>query len=131
MENKAVTKESVSKHLGRLISAFPNCSDGFISLLIERIVENKFTENQLECAINHVIDTNVYGRLNIAEIISAKHKFVDPSVKLGPKEWIGTDGKRYYGFDDCSHPYTVPMEAPPRPDEKAYFDKERGKWWYN
>lgn len=53
------------------------------------------------------------------------------SVRLGPKEWIGSDGKRYYGFDDCSHPYSVPMDAPPRPDEKAYFDKERGEWWYN
>ena len=45
--------------------------------------------------------------------------------KLGPGEWID-NGKRYYGHRE--NPYPAPMDAPPRPDDRAYFDMERGKW---
>jgi len=45
---------------------------------------------------------------------------------FGPGEWIGADGKRYYGNPD--KPLPAPIDAPPRPDVNAYFDMELGRW---
>jgi hypothetical protein len=45
-------------------------------------------------------------------------------ISLGQGEWIDEQGKRRYG----SGTYSVPMDAPPRPDLISYWSEETKSW---
>jgi hypothetical protein len=57
------------KEVKRLKIAFPENSDDFFALLIETIIAENFTEEEVVKIINDAIRTIKYKQLTIAEII--------------------------------------------------------------
>jgi hypothetical protein len=56
----------------RLVEAFPVKEEGFYKVLVERILENNFTEEMLVRAIGYVIDNTELYQLSISSVIKAK-----------------------------------------------------------
>lgn len=66
---KAATPKEVAVGMKRLKVAFPKMGNEFFNLLAERVVDNGFTSDRLNHAINHVLDNFQYKELNISDII--------------------------------------------------------------
>lgn len=71
---KIATKDHVKSETKSLMAAFPDVNEDFIALLTRRLIDNKFTNERVTDAINHVIDTSPYKRPAIADIISFDRK---------------------------------------------------------
>lgn len=54
------------KHLVKLTKAFPNMpkSDEFMVILKERLEANNFTDEMVENAVNHIIETCAYPTIS-------------------------------------------------------------------
>ncbi|OAV72593.1 hypothetical protein Barb6_00990 [Bacteroidales bacterium Barb6] len=74
MESKEQTnqQEAMEKHFLRLHHAFPLRSADFFITLWQRIVSHGFTADELENAVNHVIDTCDYDSFAVSSIIQHK-----------------------------------------------------------
>ena len=66
---KAATSKEVAVGMKRLKVAFPKMGNEFFNLLSERVVDNGFSSDRLNHAINYVLDNFQYKELNISDII--------------------------------------------------------------
>jgi hypothetical protein len=83
----------------RLRAAFPQMSDDFYNILVERIIENKFTRKRLVNAINYVIDNVRYKELHVADIIGS-----DRRIKLYTyREFLELQEKGKMGVKDMEN----------------------------
>lgn len=73
-KGEIASKEEIKTEVKKLIAAFPEVTNDFLIILIERLVENGFTKERVKDAIGHTIDTNPYKRPSIADIISFDRK---------------------------------------------------------
>ncbi len=64
-----LTVKGMKAEFDRLRSAFPQVDEGFFRVLAERIVERKFTDQQLQAAVNYLIDHFKYPHPTIADIL--------------------------------------------------------------
>jgi hypothetical protein len=92
----------------KLHAAFPEITNDFIILLIERLIDNKFTKQRVTDAINHIIDTSPYKHPAIADIISFDRKiklytYAEVAIRCSPNhsvfdnfERIEINGKKRY-----------------------------------
>lgn len=72
-----LTKKGIVEMSMKIQRAFPNLEPDFFNIFSDRIKANKFTDNRLKDAVEHVIDTCVYPTPTIAQFIS-----FDKHVKL-------------------------------------------------
>ncbi|MDR1883008.1 MAG: hypothetical protein LBR26_09560 [Prevotella sp.] len=70
--NTEAKKGEITNAVMRLSEAFPYNRQSFYTLLAERIDAGKFTKEQLERAVDHVIDT--CSQLTIASVINAANE---------------------------------------------------------
>ncbi|HEY0088895.1 MAG TPA: hypothetical protein VGB37_08630 [Candidatus Lokiarchaeia archaeon] len=82
----------------RLKNAFPNVSPVFNDILMERIKENKFTNQRLKDAIDNLIDNFCYPNPSISNIIS-----FDKRVKLHPYGEVCELVYNGWSFEDFAH----------------------------
>lgn len=73
-DDEPASREHVKTEAKKLMAAFPDVSNDFIILLIDRITDNNFTKKRVKDAIAKVIDSNPYRRPSIADIISFDQK---------------------------------------------------------
>ena len=66
---KVATSKEVAVGMKRLKVAFPKMGNEFFNLLSERVVDNGFSSDRLNHAINYVLDNFQYKELNISDII--------------------------------------------------------------
>ena len=85
----------VAKNCHRLKEAFPSLSDGFYSILLERLKDNGFTNERVIDAINNCIDTCIYPTPTIAQILSW-----DKRVKTFTHSQIVKEVANGYSFND-------------------------------
>ena len=71
---KAATSKEVAVGMKRLKVAFPKMGNEFFNLLSERVVDNGFSSDRLNHAINYVLDNFQYKELNVADIIRYDRK---------------------------------------------------------
>lgn len=102
------TRAETAKETKKLLAVFPDVSPDFIIVLADRLIENKFTEDRVKDAINHVIDTCPYRRPAMSDIISFDKKmrlftFEEIKTKCRPDfkafehfEKIEIDGKKRF-----------------------------------
>ena len=64
------TKQEVFSELKKLKAAFQDVNDDFIIVLIDRLTANGFTKKRVQDAIGKIIDTCVYPKPRVADIIS-------------------------------------------------------------
>lgn len=57
----------------RIKIAFPAMPEGFAELLMERFKTHGFTEQEIECAVNRVIDKFLYPTPTIGEFLSLNY----------------------------------------------------------
>jgi hypothetical protein len=72
-----LTGENILVHVKRILQAFPNVTNSFIDLLIERAKENHFSDKRLTDAVNNTIDNCIYPVPTLANFLSW-----DKKVKL-------------------------------------------------
>ena len=83
-----LTPETMAKCAMRLMKAFPEITRDWLDLLLERAKENGFSDQRLTDAVNHCIDTYVYGRLpNIANIIGFDKRIDFVTATELDKQW--------------------------------------------
>lgn len=68
------SREIILSETKKLVAAFPEITNDFIILLIDRLTDNKFTAQRVKDAINNIIDNSPYKRPSIADIISFDKK---------------------------------------------------------
>ena len=88
-EGDPATREQITTEAKKLIAAFPEISNDFLILLIDRITDNNFTADRVRDAINNIIDVSPYKRPAIADIISFDRKiklftYEEISAKCAP-----------------------------------------------
>ena len=66
--------EQVVTEVKKLCAAFPNVTNDYLAILIDRLLANHFTTDRVRDAINHIIDTSPYQRPSVAEIVSFDRK---------------------------------------------------------
>lgn len=96
-----MTKEVFAKETAKILQAFPKMPDPTFNLLKERFKENKFTDERLRDAVNHVIDTyEGWDKIpNIANFIQFDKKVklytYEESIQIGHKylACVRVDGK--------------------------------------
>lgn len=64
-----LTTPVLVQQMNKLRAAFPEMGADFFDILTERLVKNKFSDERLKDAVNHVIDNFHYKKLNVADII--------------------------------------------------------------
>jgi hypothetical protein len=79
-QQKHATKAEISAMVIRLKTAFPRHSNEFFALLAERMVAGGFAPDELEGAVNHVIDTCEF--LTIANVINAANERKAPEYDI-------------------------------------------------
>lgn len=67
-------KSEVITEVKKLVAAFPDITNDYIIVLVDRMVQNGFTKKRVTDAVNHVIDNYEYKRPPIAKIISFDKK---------------------------------------------------------
>lgn len=65
-----LTTQCVIDSVKKMKQAFPGLTPGFYDVLADRVKENKFSDQRLMDAVNHVIDTCIYPTPTIANFIS-------------------------------------------------------------
>ena len=94
LSDEVILKQSV-----RVIQAFPNLTDEFIDLLLERVKEKGFSNERLIKAINHVIDTCPYNSPSLANFLN-----FDTRIKLlSYSEVCCLVNKNEISFNELSH----------------------------
>jgi hypothetical protein len=71
---KTAEKQEIKEEVKKLLAVFPEVTNDFLIILIDRLTDNKFTKDRVKDAISHVIDTCPYKRPSIADIISFDRK---------------------------------------------------------
>lgn len=64
------TVMQIRQSVHKLSVAFPQMSQDFFNLLVERIAKTNMSSQRLEFAVNRVLDTFTYKQLTIADILS-------------------------------------------------------------
>lgn len=64
------TVMQIRQSVHKLSVAFPQMSQDFFNLLVERIAKTNMSSQRLEYAVNKVLDTFTYKQLTIADILS-------------------------------------------------------------
>ena len=105
------TQTEIKSEVRKLMAAFPQVSNDFLIVLIERMIDKKFTKERIKEAINHVIDTNPYQRPSIADIIS-----FDRKIKVYTYSEISS--KCYPGYSAFDHFEKIEIEG-----RKRYIEK--------
>lgn len=72
-----LTAQNTIKNVAKLKKAFPQLSENFYDVLLERFKEHKFSDERVEASINHVIDTCIYPQPTLAQFIE-----YDKNVKI-------------------------------------------------
>ena len=75
--------KEISSEVKKLKAAFPEISADYLAVLIDRLIDNQFTQERVRDAINQVIDTSSYQRPSIANIVS-----FDRNVKIHTYEEV-------------------------------------------
>ena len=65
-----LTGSGVAASVARLKASFPNLPLEFYKVLIDRIKEKGFTDEQLKDSVNHVIDNCIYPTPSLANFLS-------------------------------------------------------------
>jgi hypothetical protein len=68
----AAPKKSVAFQVLRLKKAFPNQPQDFFNILMERMIEYEFSEQELLDTVNNCIDTFEYKNLTVASVLKYK-----------------------------------------------------------
>jgi hypothetical protein len=76
-DGATATGVEMESEVQKLMAAFPEVTNDFLIILIDRLIDNGFTKERVQDAISKTIDTNPYRRPSIADIIS-----YDKKVKL-------------------------------------------------
>ena len=105
------SQSEIKSEVKKLMAAFPDVKTDFLIVLVERMIDKKFTKERVREAINHVIDTNPYKRPSIADIIS-----FDRKVKVYSYSEIAS--KCYPGYSAFDHFETIDIEG-----RKRYIEK--------
>lgn len=105
------TQVEIKSEVKKLMAAFPQVSNDFLIVLVERMIDKKFTKERVKEAINHVIDTNPYQRPSIADIIS-----FDRKIKVYTYSEISA--KCYPGYSAFDHFEKIDIEG-----RKRYIEK--------
>ena len=66
--------DEIKSEVIKLSNAFTDIDNGYLIVLVDRLIDNGFTVQRVKDAINHAIDTIHYRRPSIAEIISFDKK---------------------------------------------------------
>lgn len=72
--DQKMTAENGAVAIKKLATAFPNQSRDFFLLLVERMLDNNFTAQRGEDAVNWIIDNFAYKQINIADVIKFDRK---------------------------------------------------------
>lgn len=75
----ALTTKGIVSQVVRIKQAFPQLELGFYDILTDMVKQDKFTDNRLKDAVDHVIRTCVYPQPTIAQFLS-----FDKKVKVYP-----------------------------------------------
>lgn len=73
-QGEIAPKEFVEIKLKLLQIVFPDIDNGYMIVLLERMIAHRFTKERIADAISYVIDSCKYKRPSIAEIISFDRK---------------------------------------------------------
>ena len=65
-----LTPQCLVRSIGVIKKSFPALPLGFYDILIDRIQENKFSDERLTDAVNHVIENCIYPTPTIAQFLS-------------------------------------------------------------
>jgi len=65
-----LTFQTVFDNVEKLMLAFPQLDENWYDIFQQRIMENEFSDERLNDAVNHVIDTCPYPQPTIANFIS-------------------------------------------------------------
>lgn len=106
-EGETASKDQISTEVKKLVAAFPEISNDFLILLIDRITDNNFTADRVRDAINNIIDNSPYKRPSIADIIS-----FDRKVKLFTFKEI--EAKCSPGYPAFEHHERVTIQGRPK-----------------
>jgi len=106
------TDTEIAAHMRRLMIAFPNQDPAFWALLTDSVRRNSLSRQRLADAVNHIIDTNSYPTLKIAEVIKFDKRkrvytyadvlrFVDQGAKFSDftclKDQLDPSGRPFWG----------------------------------
>ena len=73
--NGELTKECITQQMAKIKQAFPNLTPQFLSILLDRILENEtMTDRKLTDAVNNVIDTFEYPNPTVAKFLNYDKK---------------------------------------------------------
>ena len=92
------TEKDIKSECRKLLAAFPEATNDYLIVLIERLADNGFTAQRVKDAINNVIDSCPYKKPSISEIIS-----FDKKVKLYTYNEIQAKG--FQGCKDAFENY--------------------------
>lgn len=71
---ESAKKEDIVSEVKKLTAAFPDITNDYIAMLVDRLKVNGFTKQRTIDAIGYTIDTCIYPVPKIAEIISFDRK---------------------------------------------------------
>lgn len=69
-----LTQKNIVSNVAIIKKSFPSLPTGFYDVLIDRLKANEFSDQRLNDAVNHVIDTCIYPTPTIANFISFDKK---------------------------------------------------------
>jgi len=112
-----LTEIGFQREQARIKAAFPQLDKMFYLVLADRVAENKYTDEQLHDAVNHLIDNCTYPIPTIANIMSFKNRvklysyseICDKVERMGKYVWSeyrpitvpGIDHKVWVSIIDC------------------------------
>lgn len=105
------SQSEIKSEVKKLVAAFPDVKNDFLIVLVERMIDKKFTKERVKEAINHVIDTNPYQRPSIADIIS-----FDRKIKV--YTYAEISARCYPGYSAFDHFEKIEIEG-----RKRYIEK--------
>ncbi|GAB6121111.1 hypothetical protein [Dysgonomonas termitidis] len=76
----------IANQILRLSKAFPQQPMEFFKILLERIEELEFTEQEITDTVNKCIDTFEYKNLTVATIVKLKAKENEKQVYIIPED---------------------------------------------
>lgn len=94
-----ISREMISKCSAKIKAAFPNLPIEFFEIFSDRVIDNGFSNEKLNDAVNHVIDNCVYPNPTIAQFLSYDAKirlytYQEMAVKVNDAN--GEDIWKYY-----------------------------------
>jgi hypothetical protein len=115
-------QETFARNVAKIKMAFPELDRDFYSILKSRIIDKGFSDQRLNDAVNHVIDTCQYPTPTLANILSFDKRvkilsYHDLCTLVGKNEasWgnyakVMITGKLFYVRKDEKEMFNIPNE---------------------